>query len=228
MKQQIEIEVVSDIVCPWCYIGKRRLEKALDQLKDQYDVKLNFSPFELNPDMPVEGTNQKEYLLSKFGSEQRYQQLIGTVTNVAKEEGLAFDYDLQTISPNTREVHRILWFAGQEGIQPAIEEAFMKAYFEDGIDLSRKENRILVGIEAGLDRNKLVSFINSDKGMLEVVAAENINKQRGISGVPFYIINNTHGVSGAQSSETFLKILIEIGQESSFNGETCDTENKDC
>ena len=227
MKPLIEIEVVSDVVCPWCYIGKRRLEKALDELKGQYDVKLSFSPFELNPDMPSEGVNQKEYLTTKFGSEQRYQQLIGNVTNVAKEEGLAFHYDRQSISPNTREAHRMIWFASKEGKQPAIKEALMKAYFEDGVDLSKRENLIVTGVRAGLDKERLTSFMNSEEGKLEVVTAEGVNRQRGISGVPFYIINNKYGISGAQASETFVKALTDIGKES-LQGETCEVEDKDC
>ncbi|CAN5257052.1 DsbA family oxidoreductase [soil metagenome] len=228
MKPQIEIEVVSDVVCPWCYIGKRRLEKAVEELKNQYDVKVSFSPFELNPDMPAEGVNQKQYLIKKFGNEQRYQQLIGNVTNVAKEEGLVFNYDLQTISPNTHEAHRMIWFAAEEGKQPAVKEALMKAYFEEGVDLSKRENLIATGVSAGLDKDKLIAFINSDRGLLEVATAEGMNKQRGISGVPFYIINNKYGISGAQASETFVKALTEIGQESSLQGEMCDVENQDC
>ena len=137
-KPQIKIEVVSDVVCPWCYIGKRRLEKALEQLKDQFEFDVEYSPFELNPDMPVEGRNQKEYLTQKFGSESKYKQIIGHVTKVAAEEGLNFDFTNQNVSPNTRNAHRIIWFAKAKGKQLEMKEALMKAYFEQGIDLSKK------------------------------------------------------------------------------------------
>ena len=112
-KPEIQVEVVSDVVCPWCYIGKRRLEKAIDQLTDQYDVALSFSPFELNADMPAEGFNQREYLAKKFGGDDRYHQITSQVTKVAQEEGLAFDFNKQKVSPNTRDAHRIIWYAQQ-------------------------------------------------------------------------------------------------------------------
>jgi Predicted dithiol-disulfide isomerase involved in polyketide biosynthesis len=107
-KPKIKIEVVSDVVCPWCYIGKRRLEKAMDQLKDQMDFDVEFLPFELNPDMPKEGKDQKDYLVKKFGSEEKYQQITNHVVNVASQEGLKFDFQKQHVSPNTRDAHRIM------------------------------------------------------------------------------------------------------------------------
>jgi predicted DsbA family dithiol-disulfide isomerase len=227
-KPEIQIEVVSDVVCPWCYIGKRRLEKAVAELKDQFDVTITFSPFELNADMPVEGVNQKEYLTNKFGGEERYQKLTGHVTQVAAEEGLSFDYNKQEISPNTREAHRVIWYAQEEGKQPAVKEALMKAYFEEGIDLSKQENLIAIAEKAGLSKEKITSILDSTEGEAEVVFAEKMNQQRGISGVPFYIINNKYGVSGAQPSETFVKMLTEIGKEVALTGESCDVDTKEC
>jgi predicted DsbA family dithiol-disulfide isomerase len=226
-KPEIHIEVVSDVVCPWCYIGKRRLEKAVDELKGNYDIKISFSPFELNADMPTEGLNQKDYLSKKFGSESRYEEITGHVTQVAKEEGLTFDFKKQKVSPNTRDAHRIIWYAQKEGKQPAVKEAFMKAYFEEGIDLSKNENLIAVAEKAGLKKEKVISLLGSDDGLAEVTLAEQMNHQRGVSGVPFYIINNKYGVSGAQPSETFIKVLTEIGQNVA-DGEACDVESKEC
>ncbi len=227
-KPEIKIEVVSDVVCPWCYIGKRRLEKAVDQLKNDYDIKITFSPFELNADMPAEGLDQKLYLSKKFGSQERYEQITSHVTSTAKDEGLSFDFKKQKVSPNTRDAHRVIWYAQQEGKQPAAKEAFMKAYFEEGIDLSKKENLITVAEKAGLNKEKVKALLESNDGLAEVALAEQMNHQRGISGVPFYIINNKYGVSGAQPSETFIKVLTEIGQQVTTEGEACDIATKDC
>ena len=210
---KIKIDVVSDVVCPWCYIGKRRLEKAIHQLHGEVEVELEFHPFELNPDMPKEGRNQKEYLTDKFGGADRFKQLTSHVSKVAAEEGLKFNYDNQHISPNTRDAHRIIRLAKEEGVQPAVKESFMKAYFEEGIDLSKRENLIDVAAKAGLNAARVSSLLNSDEGLAEVELEEKINYQRGISGVPYYIINNKYGVSGAQPTEVFVQALREIAKE---------------
>ncbi len=210
---KIKIDVVSDVVCPWCYIGKRRLEKAIHQLNGEVEVELEFHPFELNPDMPKEGRNQKEYLTDKFGGADRFKQLTGHVSKIAAEEGLKFDYNNQHISPNTRDAHRIIRLAKEEGVQPAVKESFMKAYFEEGIDLTKRENLIDVAAKAGLNAARVSSLLNSDEGLAEVELEEKINYQRGISGVPYYIINNKYGVSGAQPTEVFVQALREIAKE---------------
>jgi predicted DsbA family dithiol-disulfide isomerase len=214
-KPKIRIDVISDVVCPWCYIGKRRLEKAIAQVADQVEVELEYHPFELNPDMPMEGRNQKEYLTKKFGSETKYQQVIDHVTEVAAEEGLKFDFKKQVVSPNTRNAHRLIWLAKKQGKQIDIKEALMKAYFEQGIDLTKMENLISIATQVGLDPEKTKSFLDSTEGLVEVTTSEMQNAQRGISGVPFYIINNQYGVSGAQPSEVFAKALLEISIENS-------------
>src|SRR6267378_1254107 len=108
-KVKLRIDVVSDVVCPWCYIGKRRLEKAIGQLSSQFDFDVEYQPFELNPEMSKKGRNQKEYLTAKFGGEERYHQITDHVTRIAAEEGLKFDFKREIISPNTREAHRLVW-----------------------------------------------------------------------------------------------------------------------
>ncbi|MFZ6001980.1 MAG: DsbA family oxidoreductase [Bacteroidota bacterium] len=225
-KPEIKIEVVSDVVCPWCYIGKRRLEKAIDQLSDRYTVLVEFKPFELNPDMPKAGRNQKEYLAAKFGGMERYEQITQHTAGVAAKEGLDFHFERQHVSPNTFDAHRLIWLAKQEGVQPAVKEALMSAYFEKGVDLTSKENLLDVVAAAGLDRAKAKALLDSDDGTDEVREMEQLNYQRRISGVPFYIINNKYGVSGAQPTEVFVQALTEFGQEQQLQGESCDVDNK--
>ncbi len=227
-KPKIKIDIVSDVVCPWCYIGKRRLEKAIAQVADHVDVELEYHPFELNPDMPLEGRNQKEYLTKKFGSEAKYQQIVNHVTEVAAQEGLQFDFKKQNISPNTRNAHRLIWFAKKHSKQIEMKEALMKAYFEQGLDLTISENLISIATELGLDNEATRNFINSTEGLIEVTTSEMQNAQRGISGVPFYIINNQYGVSGAQPSEIFVKALLEISEENISAEKVCDVGSTDC
>src|SRR6218665_489749 len=111
MKQKIKVDIVSDVVCPWCYIGKRRLEKAMGELSSEYDFDVEYHPFELNPGVPAEGLNQREYLVDKFGSEDRYDQITANTTQVAASEGLDFHFEKQAISPNTRKAHVLLQLA---------------------------------------------------------------------------------------------------------------------
>jgi predicted DsbA family dithiol-disulfide isomerase len=214
-KPKIRIDIISDVVCPWCYIGKRRLEKAIAQVADKVEVELEYHPFELNPDMPMEGRNQKEHLTKKFGSEAKYQQIVDHVTEVAAEEGLKFDFGKQIVSPNTRNAHRLIWFAKKHGKQVDMKEALMNAYFEQGIDLTISQNLISIATQVGLDTQETKSFLDSTEGLVEVTTEEMQNAQRGITGVPFYIINNKFGVSGAQPSEVFAKALLEINIENS-------------
>jgi predicted DsbA family dithiol-disulfide isomerase len=214
-KIKISIDVVSDVVCPWCYIGKRRLEKALSQLPENYEIDLNFLPFELNPDTPKTGVDHKQYLADKFGGSERYSQLTDHVTGVAAGEGLKFDYAKQSVMPNTLDSHRLIQYAKRSGKQAEIKEALMKAYFVDGIDLSKRENLVTIARKSGIDAQ---SFLNSDEGALEVKQMEQVNYQRGISGVPFYIINNKYGVSGAQPSDTFVEIINEVAKENAVAG----------
>ena len=225
----IQIDIVSDVVCPWCFIGKRRIERAMSELQDEFDFEVSYLPFELNPETPKEGFSQKEYLATKFGSEEKYNQIINHITGVAAEEGLQFNFDKQHVSPNTKDAHRVIWFAKKEGKQLAVKEAFMKAYFEQGVDLTKKENIIAVASSIGLDAAPLTSLLNSDEGLQEVNELEKLNYQRGVSGVPFYIINNQYGISGAQPSDVFIQVLKQIGTEvATTEGEVCDIDGENC
>ncbi len=227
-KPIIKIDVVSDVVCPWCYIGKRRLEKAIDILKDKIDFEVEYHPFELNPDTPKEGINHKEYLIKKFGSEERYQQLANHVVNVAAQEGLKFNFGDKHISPNTLDSHRLIAFSKLQGKQQEMKEALMNAYFEKGEDLTQNKNLIALATSLGMDSKAVEKFLESSELTEEVKLEEQLNYQRGISGVPFYIINNKYGVSGAQPTETFLQTFTDIGKVPVINAEACDLESKDC
>ncbi len=228
-KSKIKIDIASDVVCPWCYIGKRRIEKAMTQLSDQFEFEVAYLPFELNPSTPPEGFNQKEYLTKKFGSAEKYNQITNHVASVAAGEGLKFDFSKQKKSPNTRDAHRIIWFAKQEGKQLAAKEAFMKAYFEEGIDLTKQENLLAISEQVGLNPKRIAELLNSDEGLAEVITREQVNQQRGISGVPYYIINDQYGISGAQAAEVFVQALTQIGnQPVTAEGEACDVDGSDC
>lgn len=226
--QKIKIDIVSDVVCPWCYIGKRRIEKAMEQLKDQFEFDITYLPFELNPHIPKSGLNQQEYLIKKFGSIEKYDQITQHVTRIAAAEGLRFNFHKQSVAPNTRDAHRIIWLAKQEGKQNPMKEAFLKAYFEEGVDLSKNENIASLADGVGLPVNRVSNLLNSDEGLNEVIAAEQQNYQRGVNGVPFYIVNNQYGISGAQPTEVFIRAFAEIGNKPALDGEACEVDSQVC
>ena len=201
---------MSDVVCPWCYIGKRRVEKAIAALADEFEFDVRYLPFELNPLMPEAGVPQKPYLTAKFGGAGQYDKITRQVREAAAGEGLAFDFDKQLVAPNTRLAHRLIWLAGQRGVQPAVKEALMSAYFEKGVDLSKKENLIDIVTGAGLDETEATALVNSTNGLREVTEIESTHHQRGISSVPFYIVDDRVGISGAQPPEVFVQAFREI------------------
>lgn len=229
MKPIIRIDVASDVVCPWCYIGKRRLEKAIELVKDQFDFEVVYHPFELNPGMPKEGKNQKEYLSDKFGGDERYEHITNNVTSVAAAEGLEFNFSRQHVSPNTRDLHRIIQSVTGNSTQHVLVEEFFKAYFTDGIDLSKTENLIAIAQKAGVNKQHVEAILTSDEFTAEVITSENQLQKLGITGVPFYIINNKYGVSGAQAPKTFADAFTRLGIEmQAAGGETCSVDDPNC
>jgi predicted DsbA family dithiol-disulfide isomerase len=229
MKPTIKIDIVSDIVCPWCYIGKRRLEQAIDNLSGEFNFEIEYHPFELNAGLPPAGVDHKEYLSEKFGSVDRYDQLTNHVTQVAAQEGLSFHYEKQKVSPNTRVIHSIIQLAKLEGKHKEAVEAFFKAYFTDGVDLSKKENLAAIAKSIGLNDAADEEIFSDPNALRQIALAENEMGKLGISGVPFYIINNRYGVSGAQPSEAFMNAFREIALESvGSGGESCDVDGKNC
>jgi predicted DsbA family dithiol-disulfide isomerase len=226
-KEVIKIDVISDVVCPWCYIGKRRLEKAMQHMSSEYDFDVQYHPFELNPGMPVQGENNKEYLVEKFGSLDRYELLTSQTTRVAAQEGLYFDFNKQLISPNTRKAHALIQFAQQFKKQSELTDAFFKAYFCDGINLSDDENLFDISENTGLDKEQARLIVADLQQLKRIEEQERMWQASGIRGVPFYIINDQYGISGAQTSETFIRALQELDKKTEVanafdvDGENC-------
>lgn len=213
MKQSVKIDVVSDVVCPWCYIGKRRLEKALRTLENEFEFEIEYHPFELNPNQPEAGVDNREYLISKFGSEDRYQALTDHVAAVAAEEGLLFNYAEQKVAPNTRKAHALLQLAGTMGIQQTLAQLLFQAYFVNGTNLADDANLVDIAVAAGIPREKAEHHLADENSMLQVALAEQQMYQLGISGVPFFIINRKYGISGAQTPEVFTRAIQDVTSE---------------
>jgi predicted DsbA family dithiol-disulfide isomerase len=199
----LHIDVISDVICPWCYIGKRRLEKAIAAHDGQ--VKVRWLPFQLNPSMPKEGISRREYRTRKFGSWERSLELDAKVVAVGETEGIHFAFDRIERTPNTLDVHRLIWLADKQGVQDAVVEALFRAYFTEGRDISNRQTLIDVVAEAGLDRGNAEAVLNRDDGLEAIKEAEEQARRFRVEGVPFFIINGKLTLSGAQQPVAFLE-----------------------
>ncbi|WP_397570215.1 DsbA family oxidoreductase [Schlesneria sp. T3-172] len=205
------VDVISDVICPWCFIGKRRLEKAIAEYGKP--VQVRWHPYQLNPQMPREGIRRQEYRQKKFGSLQRSQELDAQVIAAGKEEGIAFDFDSIETTPNTQDAHRLIWLAEQEGIQDAVVEGLFRAYFTQGRNISLQAVILDVVTEAGLDRMKAESVLNGQQGLDVILQAGEQARRLHVTGVPCFIINRRMMVSGAQLPEAFLDAFQQAGAD---------------
>ena len=205
----LAVDVISDVICPWCYIGKKRLQNAIAALEGQQEVRVRWLPFQLNPTMPKDGISRKEYRLRKFGSWERSQELDAKVVSVGETEGIHFAFDWMERTPNTMDAHRLIWLADQQGCQDAIVESLFRAYFAKGWDLSNRQTLIDVVAEAGLERRLAETMLNSEEGMDAIKEAEALSRRHRVDGVPFFIINNEITLTGAQQSDAFLDAFRE-------------------
>ncbi|WP_020698137.1 DsbA family oxidoreductase [Reyranella massiliensis] len=196
------IDVISDAICPWCYIGKRHLERALDILAEHHcKITVAWHPFQLNPDMPAEGVDRLKYRIAKFGGLERSRQIDQRLTEAAANVGLEFHLDRITRTPNTVNAHRLIRFAGKKGVQDAIVEELFEGYFCKGADIG--DSRILadIGAEGGLDRAEVLAMLESDEGRKEVLAGDQMARNAGIQGVPSFALQGHVLFSGAVPAE---------------------------
>jgi len=206
----LELEVWSDIACPWCYVGKRRLETALRQFPHAAEVKLVWRAFELDPGAPKEtdrSVSHAERIARKYGmSVAQAQQSTENLVRVARDEGLAFDF-VNIRSGNTFDAHRLVHLGHERGVQDAVKERMMKAYFEQGELMSDHGTLLRLAVEAGLEASEATGVLASDAYAAAVRADEAQARELGISGVPCFVLNRRLAVSGAQSPEVMLSAL---------------------
>ncbi|WP_158258264.1 DsbA family oxidoreductase [Rhodopila globiformis] len=202
------IDIVSDAICPWCYIGKRQLERALAILgQEGLRFSVHWNPFQLNPDMPREGCDRAEYRARKFGGPEQAAALDRRITEAAAAVGLGFRTDLMTRTPNTIDAHRLIWFAGQHGDQDAVMEAVFKACFIQGRDIGDAAVLADCAAEAGLPRHEAAAFLAGDLAAAEMRAADQAARQAGVNGVPSFFLDGYFLFSGAMPAETIAEAL---------------------
>jgi predicted DsbA family dithiol-disulfide isomerase len=211
---KITIDIVSDVVCPWCYVGKRRLEKALAAFQGRCEFSVHWHPFELNPTMPAGGMERERYREAKFGSKQRSEELDARLVAVGQEEGITFAFDRLKRTPNTLDAHRLIRLGAAAGCEDQMVEALFVAYFTRGIDLTDRKDLLAIATSVGLDGNTVGAHLESQAGIAEVRSAEEAAHARQIQGVPHFTIG-TSELAGAQPPAAFLELF-----ERTLAGET--------
>ncbi|MEM1045126.1 MAG: DsbA family oxidoreductase [Pseudomonadota bacterium] len=217
-KPRINIDVVSDVMCPWCYIGKRRLEKALEMVPE-VEVDVRWRPFQLDATLPPEGKDRKQYLAEKFGGLDRARALYKNVTDAAEAEGLEMQVDRIERSPNTIDAHRLIRWSQTTGDQDAVVERLFHLYFMEGADLTKRELYCSVAEDAGMDRALVESLYEKGADIDEVQEEIAVATRLGVTGVPFFIFDNQYAVQGAQDSATLASVLQQIASEKSASPE---------
>ncbi|SFB82813.1 DsbA family oxidoreductase [Tropicimonas isoalkanivorans] len=205
----IKLDILSDPICPWCYIGKTLLFRALEDRPDHPFV-IEWHPFQLNPDMPPEGMDRRAYLEAKFGSREKVVEAHVPVDAAAEAAGLSIDFGAIARTPNTLDAHRLIHWAGIERRQTDVVAALFDAHFADGRDISDHDVLADIADTAGMDAAVIRRLLASDSDVEEIRTRDAHARERGITGVPTFIVAETHVVPGAQQTELWLKLIDEI------------------
>jgi len=211
MTSAVSIDMVSDVVCPWCFIGKRRLERAI-ALRPDIPVAVRFRPYFLNPWVPREGMSRKEYLTSKFGSPERYRAIAQRVAQAAAVEGLTYNLDGIKRQPNTLDCHRLILWAGESNAR--MKQRLMELYFAEGADLTQRDVLVTAAAECGLDASRVRERLGREDDVERITREADSAKEAGIDGVPCFIFGDQLAVQGAQAPEHLAQAIARAaGQQ---------------
>lgn len=196
----MHLDIFSDVICPWCYIGKKRLERAL-AARPQPDMTLRWRAFQLNPGMPVDGMDRKTYLAAKFGGGDRARQIYENIRQVGESEGITFNFEGIQRTPNTVDAHRLLHFAQEQGVGDAMAERLFAGYFLEGVDLGDHQSLAEQAAEVGLDKQESLDFLASEEAVENIKSESEAAYRMGVQGVPCFIVADRYAISGAQEPE---------------------------
>jgi predicted DsbA family dithiol-disulfide isomerase len=225
-KKKIKIDIFSDVICPWCYIGEHRLKKAMDEAGDTYEFEVNFKAFELNANIPQEGMTREAYFKNNYGESilSQLDTMDKRMTDNGRAEGIQFDFKKAGNVFNTFNGHRLIWLAGEYGVQEQVVNALFKAYFTEGKNVNDTDLLTEIGVASGIPASKLEGFFSSEEGKKEVRQMEQFAQAAGVTGVPAFVINDKYLVKGAQPAETFLNVfpqVVPVFEELNLNGDSC-------
>ena len=211
-RRPVRIDVVSDVVCPWCFIGKRRLEKAL-ALASDVPVEVHWRPYFLNEWIPPEGMSREQYLTTKFGSPEGYGNIAQRVRAAAAEEGLDYAVDRISRQPNTLDAHRLIRWADGIGKASEMKQRLMDLYFTEGADLSNRAVLVEAAADVGLDPEDVRAALASDQDIAEIAREVEAAKEAGIQGVPCFILDGKYAISGAQAPEALAQAIEQVSAQ---------------
>ena len=207
-KTKVQIDVISDVVCPWCYLGKARLEAALNQMPD-IEADIHWRPYMLDPSIPRMGVDRKAYMEAKFGAGPRLGQIHDQLNGFGKAAGIGYDFDAIKVAPNTMSAHRLIRWAAQAGPgkQNKVVDLLFKAFFEEGQDIGSPPVLVSIAKKAGMDASIVETLLATDAEEAGVVGEIASAKQLGITGVPCFIIDQKYAVSGAQTADILIDAI---------------------
>lgn len=210
----VKLDIFSDPVCPWCYIGKACLERAIQKVPDHPFV-IEWHPFQLNPDMPMQGVDRRRYLEAKFGGRLNAVKIYARVMEAAEAAGVVIDFDKMPRMPNTLNAHRLIHWAGLEGRQTVVKTALFEAYFENGQDIGDLQTLTEIGAGIGIDRAHLVRLFASDADLADIRARDAHARSRGVTAVPTFILGGQYALQGAQPPNVWATVIADISKQSS-------------
>ena len=208
----IKLDILSDPICPWCYIGKAHLDRALEARPD-HQFEIEWHPFQLNPDMPEAGMDRREYLETKFGGRAQAVSVYAKIEEAAIAAGLKIDFAAINRTPNTIDAHRLIHWAGLEGRQTAAVTRLFKAYFEEGQDIGDRDVLLQIAEAIEMDRAMAERLFSSAADLDEMRARDAHARERGVTGVPTFLIANQHVVPGAQQPELWMQVIDELSEQ---------------
>lgn len=208
----VRLDILSDPICPWCYIGKTHLDHALSQAPSN-PFEIQFHPFQLNPDMPREGMDRRAYLEAKFGGKEGAVRAYAPVVEHAQAAGLTIDFEAMQRTPNTLDAHRLIHWAGIEGKQLAAVDALFAAYFTEGRDIGAADTLADIADSIGMDASVVLRLLASDADRDDIARRDAEARQMGVSSVPTFIVDGKHAVPGAQPPELWTKVIAEIAAQ---------------
>lgn len=204
-----KLDIISDPICPWCYIGKARLDRALES-HPEHRFEIEWHPFQLNPDMPPEGMDRREYLELKFGGKQGAVEFYGNIAKAAEESGLHVNFEKIDRTPNTLDAHRVIHWSGLEGKQTRLVTALFKAFFVEGFDISKHDVLVDVASSVGIDGDMIRKLLAQDVDKAGIRARDKNAREKGVRGVPCFIVDDHHVVQGAQPAELWSNVIDEL------------------
>ena len=216
----VSIDIVSDVVCPWCYLGKARLEQALSMTAGQADVEIRWRPYQLNPDIPAEGVDHQAWLSEKFGGKTNVDRAHERIAELGREAGVEYNFDAIKVGPNTLDAHRLLHWALQHGtdVQNKVASLLFKANFTEGRNVGDHAVLVEIAKQAGMDGDVIARLLETDADRDTVLGEIEAAKEMGVNGVPFFILDRKYAISGAQTAETLAGALLQLSNNEDATG----------